>query len=739
MQRWYIDQRGQQIRTPYDVPVDDDNRRTEHHRYTCQRRKCDHAEWLTAGTARFCPEHGQRLLAQQPSSPVRVIASDTRRMYGRGAVPWIVLAAAPIVDWGAQVAGVPAATIAAIAPAAAGATYIATRQVLTARAIRNRRIESGQRDGRRVRRIKRRAALAGMTAAEGCLWAAGLVGTELSTPVGKAVAIAGVIRWAIVAKPHWDATEARRVRALMKPVLDVMPVAAVPEVDPFVAQVTERWNTRIGQPNGPLAGTILVDVKPLPGAGGKTRLPNWSARVVAHLPGSINMRESRPALLGRIAAAYRCTYADVNFFADEADLGTGWLRVQPDNPLATVDMWTGAQSSDWSKGISRIGRFDDAAPILYQWWTKTGAAHDLLSGCTGSGKSELIAQLILTSLHSNGLVLDWVGDPQGGQSYGALQDHVDWFAGNKTEITYMLLAALKEMLRRNDVLSAARMKTWRPTRDMPLLVLTLDEAQSYLDDLDIVTMVERLVGMGRKCGIKVRLSTQIAAAYNLGGSTYIKEQAKAGQTVVMRAMTEIAARSAVEGDCPIDPTALPERWGPNTSAPGDTTAGLLYLQGLHGRDVYGRADYTGEDMTRWLLDADGRPTISPGAFSEAAQATSGPLWRDRHQRRRLALEAGRSDADLLPKGKALELIQAADTASPKPAPAQEAPKVAKDLVLEAARKAANADGVVRREQIVHTVAGKIADGTRDKALTDLVASGALTRVRNGVYEVPGTR
>lgn len=29
------------------------------------------------------------------------------------------------------------------------------------------------------------------------------------------------------------------------------------------------------------------------------------------------------------------------------------------------------------------------------------------------------------------------------------------------------------------------------------------------------------------------------------------------------------------------------------------------------------------------------------------------------------------------------------------------------------------------------------DGTRDKALTDLVADGKLRRVKNGLYEVPG--
>jgi hypothetical protein len=565
--------------------------------------------------------------------------------------------------------------------------------------------------------------------------------TDATTLPGLLVWAAGVARWAIGFKPWWDAAEARRLRGVPAAVKVDAPVVEVPQVDPVQLRAESTWATLIGHAAGPLAGTKLVEFRRLPScdvrASERTRLPNWTAKVAAVVSGSINMREQRPLLLGRIAAAYGCTYADVSFSADESDLGVAYLRVQPDNVLAEVKMWQGPGASNWRRGVSRIGRFDDAADILYTWWTSTGAAHDLISGCTGSGKSELVAQLLLTSLHSSGLVLDWVGDPQGGQSYGALKDAVGWFARDKTEITLMLLAALKEMLRRNDELAKANIKTWRPTRDMPLLAITLDEVQSYIDDPIVLDLVEKLVGQGRKCGIKMRLITQVPAAYNLGGSTYIKEQLKAGQTLIFRAMTDIAGRSAVEGDCPVDPVQLPSVWGKNTCGAGETTAGLMFVQGLNARDVYGRSDYTGDDMAQWLTGE-----LTPGVFGREAQQESGVLWGDRKARAARMLAAGRADEDLLPGGKAVELIEAAATAAATNTvvrlsqPPPEQPGTARDLVMEAARQVADGNGVATKKAI-EKATQDMADGTRNGALTDLVANRKLRRIKNGVYAVSG--
>ncbi|GGM27407.1 hypothetical protein GCM10011608_10200 [Micromonospora sonchi] len=768
MQNWYIDPTDdRRKRMPYDVPVDGDNQRTAHLRYQCPRmrnvngggkERCGEFEWLLPGDpAVHCRAHGEQLVPPKQPNRLGAVLRETRRMYGDTAKTLALPAAAFTTEALAGLADVAPAELGIAALPAAGLTYYMTKRTLTRRAVARNRIERGQRTGRRVVHIKRRATRAALAAGEGGLWAAALAATDINTWAGRIIAAAAIIRWAVGVKPWWDRCEQRRMFADLPQVDTTAVVETAPPVeapDPVRTRAVTTWAMLIGCQGGPLAGTELVDYEQLPacevGASIRTRLPNWKAKVVAKVDGSINMREQRPNLLGRIAAAYKCTYADVSFSADPSDLSTGWLRVQPDNPLAETKLWPGTVANDWKNGRSRIGRYDDGEDIWYQWWTKTGAAHDLISGCTGSGKSELVAQLLLASLHSNGLVLDWVGDPQGGQSYGSLKKSVDWFARDKSEITLMLLAALKEMYRRNDVLSANDIKTWRPTKSMPLLVITLDEVQSFIDDPTILEMVEKLVGMGRKCGIKMRLITQIPAAYNLGGSTYIKEQLKAGQTIIFRAMTDVAGRSAVDGDCPIDPTELPDVWGKHTCAAGETTAGLMYMQGINGRDVYGRADYTGDDMSVWLVDADGQSTLTPGVFGREAQQESGPLWGDRKQRAELLLAAGRSDADLLSGGKAIELLEAAAVTQATPAhlraPQQPAPpmtgsgRVSREVVFDAAVQAANEAGQVTKDELIAQLARmgeQMKDSTRDKALTDLMADRRLRRIKNGFYEVPG--
>ncbi len=128
--------------------------------------------------------------------------------------------------------------------------------------------------------------------------------------------------------------------------------------------------------------------------------------------------------------------------------------------------------------------------------------------------------------------------------------------------------------------------------------------------------------------------------------------------------------------------------------------------------------------------------MSPAVFGAEARQESGVLYADRRARAVRALMEGRSDADLLPGGKALELIEAAAITAPRAAVAAATalPQqvVARDVVLAAARAEADTNGVVTRERIVAATA-QVKTGTRDKALTDLVADGLLRRIKNGVY------
>jgi hypothetical protein len=767
MQSWYVDSRGRRVKTTTPVPVTEDGERTAHVLHLCPRAgrsatgRCERHEWLLPGVSRYCPEHGAALTAPSLRRR-RMMAREALRLHGSSAAPWLLLGAVGASGGYVAAAGVPALVVAPVVVLAAGAGWVITRAVLTWRDTRRGHISGlGQVDGKRVRRIRRAArAVAARTAAAGA-WLLLTTTVDVAHGAGRWVWVLLAGGWALLSYPRWATVEQQRQAALAAAAVPAPTAAAAPQVDPLVEQVRAVWASRIGRAGSVLAGTELVDVRRLPGSPGseQARRPgNWAATVKALDDGAIDMAAPPPSLIGRIAAAYRCSYETVTYHADPTDRAVAHLRVQPDNVLAAVRSWPGPNATtDWAKGTTIIGRLDDGRSIVFQWYTATdGAAHALISGGTGSGKSTLVAALIIVALHSGGRILTWLADPQSGQSYGALKDHVDWLAPNHSEILFMLLAAVKEMNRRSAALAAANQIHWRPTADMPLLALFLEEAHSYLSNPVAMEMVEMLVNQGRKCGIAVIGITQVAFAYGLGGSTIIRSQLVMVQNLIFRASTSATARAAKDGpgggdNTPIDATQIPLVWGPGTCNPGATTAGLVFVQGVNGADVYGRIDYTGTDMDHWLRDEQGQLAISPATFSAGAQRESGPLWAGRNTRRAAALAAGRNDADLLPAGKAVELINQAAAAMTATNPAvpggspsaeQSNPAArASDRVYTVACQYADHDGLVDKRTLAeHTP--DLADGTRNRVITDLIADGRFERVngptgkpRQGIYRV----
>lgn len=725
MQTWYIDGRGRRVRLEQPVPVNADDERTAHLRHHCKASGCKHFEWiLPKGKQRYCPDHGGALVAAEGRGQRRkVMAREVLALHGASALPWLALVALAVAAVAVQLAAADPLLLAGAVPVLWLAGYWLGRLV-------------------KARRLGQHAALA-------AAWlTVAAAGPALLGWPGNMLWLALVAGWWLRAHPWWAKVDRRR-RSSVAPAAPVAAIEAGPaRLDPIQQHAIDTWASRIGQPNGPLAGTYLSDVRHLPGvkAGGpdRPRKPNLTGTIRSTVPGAINMREARPNLVGRIAAAFGVSYGDVSFAADPNDLSIAYVRICPDNPLAEVRHYTGPDPEDWRRGWSTVGWFDDGEGLVYAWWTEIGAVHDLISGCTGSGKSELVLQLILRSLHSRGLVMDWLGDPQGGQSYGAVKERVAYFAPTQADIRWMLIAALKEMNRRTLHLAEHNIKTWRASREMPLIVITLDEVQKYIGDAAIAEMIAALVGQGRKAGIKMRLITQVPAAYALGNTIYIKEQLLAGQAFTFRAETQLAGRHASEGDEMIDPTMLPKRWGKYTCGEGKTTAGLCFVKGVYGRDLFARVAYTGEDMAVWLYDADGNLTVTPGDMSDEAVAVAGVLWTGRHQRARLALTGGADDRGLLNSADAQALIDEAAALEAagydlskvlSSANASGAGTVARDQVHAAAAAAANDNAGVATRQAIIDRTPDMATSTRDGAIGDLVAAGSLERIKNGHYRL----
>jgi len=82
---------------------------------------------------------------------------------------------------------------------------------------------------------------------------------------------------------------------------------------------------------------------------------------------------------------------------------------------------------------------------LYRFWRlESGPPHDLISGCTDSGKSRLVDLLLCEERHSP-LIVSWIIDPQGGQSLPAWRGQVDIFAESAADGADLLEHAVDEM------------------------------------------------------------------------------------------------------------------------------------------------------------------------------------------------------------------------------------------------------------------------------------------------------
>lgn len=631
--------------------------------------------------------------------------------------------------------------------AAALAVRKVTAMVLVRRAARRGRLADADEDRRFRQTLAKRARMAGYGTAAGAAWLALATETGLNpAEFGGLMASMSLPLVAAGASYPWWSWLARQRRRRSKPAVQVVAEQAADRVDPFEAEVRATWTSRVAHPAGPLPGTKLTGFRYVKGG--------WAATIVSNTPGSIEPDRWRNAT-GRVAAAYQCGLTDVSLELDGGNASQATVLVQRENPLTETAMWPGPEPTwDFGRGVSMVGRFGDGEATWYRWWNDGGPWHDLISGCTGSGKSELVNQLLLAELHSGGRILSRVIDPQWGQSFGDLQDYVDWFAPCVAEAQMLLLDTVKQMYRRNRLYSRRRQKCWRPDGDEPLIVVTIDEAHEVLKDPICLALVERLAKMARKCGIKLRIITQVPVVTEIGNSTPIKDALLAGNIIVFRTGSAISSQVSIGATLPVDPHKLPAEWPKGSPGEGKTTAGLGFMAGASRREVPWRSFYNGDGpaLRKWLALPDGTPIVTPGMPSAAMVTESGVFWAGRRERVRLLFEQPPSDADLLPEGLVEALTLAAQAALRGERPPQQTAGAqstsgetqaddgwSRIEALRTAVRLADAQGRVRKGDIA--AEAKCPDGTPMPAgtlggvLTALVADRSLLRVKNGVYEL----
>lgn len=369
-------------------------------------------------------------------------------------------------------------------------------------------------------------------------------------------------------------------------------------------------------------------------------------------------------------------------------------------------------------GRAVIGRCDDGRPALLQYWNPgSGPVHEIIAGTSDAGKSRCLDQSLINERHAldakgRHLVVTWICDPQEGQSLPDWQDAVDEFARTPEESLDLLERAHQEMLRRNRQLAALRWtdkhgnhRTGVGNHDqafldtvglyMPVLSVTIEEAPALLTSPRFKYLVEQILKMGRKCGIRLRLVAQVPSIAELGNSFTIRPLLASMAVVCLRTSEPISAGAFP--DLPGNPRDLPKVFpGPERKR----TYGLGFILGAE----------EGALFRTFALD-------DFAAYDGAHSGTTAHLPDD----------AAPAPADREP--------QDAQPRPPQPAysPAAAAAGPARELI---SAYLTQHPGHVTSGVLVRDLG--LNNSTVSKALAGMVDAGEAVRIVHGVYAAPGT-
>lgn len=307
------------------------------------------------------------------------------------------------------------------------------------------------------------------------------------------------------------------------------------------------------------------------------------------------------------------------------------LTVLTTDPLEKITYW-GGPGLDPTTGTCPLMTTADGQTLPFRfWWPGGGAAHALVSGVNGSGKTKVL-DLILTEAGASDRIVPLIIDGGGGASLPQWAGRVPLFAETPGDARRLLRYALKRMDARRAVIKRQGGGSIDPAPAMPLLVIVIDEAHKLLMDdedagvsnKDVRRMVEKLSQEGRKFAISVVLATQVPSAKQLGGSTVLRDQLKGGTVVGLRVNESTSGNMITSGA----PMPEPLHHLPAEFPDGSPTRGLGYM--LTARMIRARSLLLENPAAQPMADTplqpagDGEPVPVPVLTGEDDQPNPNP-------------------------------------------------------------------------------------------------------------------
>ncbi|MFE2324613.1 hypothetical protein ACFXD5_11960 [Streptomyces sp. NPDC059385] len=460
-----------------------------------------------------------------------------------------------------------------------------------------------------------------------------------------------------------------------------------------------------------MPGTHLKDAQVDPATGG------WVAWVVAD--------DDVPALpvpdRKLLAGALRSSMTLVDYQPHASDPRRGKIRIMDKNPLEDGVPFPGPQALVPSAaGYIAIGRgISGRVARLQLFDPRLGAQHIFIAGVTGSGKGGVV-QIIALAAHLAGMAIIYA-DPKGSSN----PDVETMAAYSATGSDAIKALRVSYALLQHRVAESQRLgrKNFEATPDCPWVMTIVDETHMITDSStpegkEAVFILDKIAALGRSLGMTLLIVNQAVNADKLGGSTALRTNViQGGAMVMLRTDSAQSNLVTVDGFEGIDPGAIPAAWStedeplvwsddiPMTDPA--RTFGLGYV-GSPGEPV--------QMMRSWILE-------SAAPYIRHELITWPKDWQDWDNRHDIA------ETSLMPDDSALGHGPGWGGLPPggfSKAPAEPSADAAVLACLD------DAAGLEVSKDEIRTLTG-INDKTLSNVLTALVKTGAIERVKPGVY------
>jgi S-DNA-T family DNA segregation ATPase FtsK/SpoIIIE len=179
------------------------------------------------------------------------------------------------------------------------------------------------------------------------------------------------------------------------------------------------------------------------------------------------------------------------------------LRVLDSDPHADAIPWPGPSINSITEP-AELGPFEDAMPCRVLFLRR----HAVFGGSTGSGKSGGL-NVLMGNLTACQDAIIWAIDLKRGMELGPWAECIDRLATTPEQATALLRDAVAVLQGRAEYLASNGRRTWEPTREMPALVIVIDEYAELTEQApDAMHYTDTIARLGRALAVTLIAATQ---------------------------------------------------------------------------------------------------------------------------------------------------------------------------------------------------------------------------------------